>query len=58
MIEILQTDNTKLLINPKHIIKIYQEDKICFIVLTNGDEIESETDLHTLFKKLNSSNSF
>ena len=58
MIEILQTDNTKLLINPKHIIKIYQEDKICFIVLTNGDEIETKTDLLSLHSLLNSSNSF
>ena len=58
MIKITQTDNTELLINSAHIIKIYREDNISFILLTNGDEIETKTDLISLHNLLNSSNSF
>ena len=58
MIKLTQTDNTELLINSAHIIKIYREDNTSFIVLTNGDEIETETDLTSLHTLLNSSNSF
>ena len=58
MIKLTQTDNTELLINSAHIIKIYREDNTSFIVLTNGDEIETETDLLSLHTLLNSSNSF
>ena len=58
MIKLTQTDNTELLVNSAHIIKIYREDNISFIVLTNGDEIETETDLTSLHTVLNGSNSF
>ena len=58
MIKLTQTDNTELLINSAHIIKIYREDSVSFILLTNGDEIETETDLLSLHTLLNSSNSF
>ena len=58
MIKVTQTNNTEILINSAHIIKIYREDSVSFILLTNGDEIETETDLTSLHTVLNSSNSF
>ena len=58
MIKATQTNNTEILINSAHIIKIYREDSVSFILLTNGDEIETETDLLSLHTLLNSSNSF
>ena len=58
MIKVTQTNNTEILINSAHIIKIYREDSVSFIVLTNGDEIETETDLTSLHTVLNGSNSF
>lgn len=39
-------------------IKVTQTDNTSFIVLTNGDEIETETDLLSLYSLLNGSNSF
>ena len=58
MIKVTQTNNTEILINSAHIIKIYREDSVSFILLTNSDEIETETDLLSLHTLLNSSNSF
>ena len=53
IVKIITTDNKELLINTEHIIKVFQEDSVCFIRLSNGDEIETETTLDDLLKLLN-----
>lgn len=53
IVKITTTDNKELLINTEHIIKVFQEDSVCFICLPNGDEIETETTLDDLLKLLN-----
>lgn len=53
IIKITTTDNKELLINTEYIIKVFQEDSVCFICLANGDEIETETTLDDLLKLLN-----
>ncbi len=53
IVKIITTDNKELLINTEHIIKVFQEDSVCFICLSNGDEIETETTLDDLLKLLN-----
>jgi hypothetical protein len=53
IVKITTTDNKELLINTEHLIKVFQEDSVCFICLSNGDEIETETTLDDLQKLLN-----
>ena len=53
IVKITTTGNKDLLVNTEHIIKVFQEDSVCFICLSDGDEVETETTLDDLLKLLN-----
>ena len=53
IIKITQTSGEDLLINSIHIIKVFQEESISFICLSNGDEIETEMSLNAIYTLLN-----
>lgn len=53
VIKIKTTDNKYLLINSIHIIKVFREESISFICLSNGDEIETEMSLEDIYTLLN-----